>query len=135
MKFELNQAIYIIGWGQMCVLIASALVPVRLEWRTGLAALPRLLRQLVWVYGSYVVLSIIALGLICIGNADELASGTRLSRSFCAYGTAFWGIRLALQPFLSAKPFLDRPLFRIGYHLLTILFVAFTIILGWGVIH
>jgi hypothetical protein len=135
MKLDLSQALYLVGWAQLCVLVASALVPIRLEWRTALSTLPRLLRQLFWVYGGYVVLSIIGLGLICIANAEELASGTRLARSFCAYGTAFWGIRLSLQIFLSAKPFLNRWWLRIGYHLLTILFATFTLILGWGVTH
>ncbi len=135
MKLDLSQAILLVGCGQLCVLAASALVPIRLEWRTALATIPQLLRQLFWVYGGYVVLSIIGLGIICILNAEELASGTRLARSFCAYGTAFWGIRLSLQHFLCAKPFLNRPWLRLGYHLLTVLFATFTLVLGWGVIH
>lgn len=133
MKLDFTEAIFLVGWGQLCVLAASALVPIRLEWRTALSTLPHLLRQLFWVYGGYVVLSIVSLGLICIFNAEELASGTTLARSFCAYGAAFWGIRLSLQPFLSAKPFLTTPWLRLGYHLLSVLFAFFTLTLGWGV--
>jgi hypothetical protein len=135
MRLDLASAIFWIGCGQLCVLVASALVPVRLDWRHLLAALPTLVRQLFWIYGGYVVLSIVSLGAICVVNADELATGSPLARSFCAYGAVFWGIRLSLQPFLAAKPFLTTWWFHGGYHLLTLLFVGFVIIYSWGALH
>ena len=98
MRELLSHLIFIGGIGQLCVLIASAMVPFRLNWRAELKCLSRLHRQMYWVYGGYVVLSIIAFGLISLSNADTLASGTRLARSFCLYVALFWGIRLALQP-------------------------------------
>src|SRR6266852_4692565 len=88
------------GCLQLCVLIASSLVPVRLNWNTSLAGLPRLHRQLYWIYGGYVVLAITANGLVCVINADELAAGSRLARCVCGYIAVFWGIRLSLQQFL-----------------------------------
>lgn len=135
MRPDLAWAIYLIGWGQLSVLAASALVPLRLEWHRQLAPLPRLVRQLFWVYGGYIVLAIVGLGTICVVNADELAAGTRLGRSYCAFGTVFWGVRLGLQPFLHAKPFLTTWWLRGGYHLLTLLFASFVIVLGWSAVH
>jgi hypothetical protein len=76
-----------------------------------------------WVYGGYVVLSIIAFGLICLFNADELASGSRLARSMCAYIAVFWGIRLALQTRLDVKSHLTTWWLTAGYHLLTLFFI------------
>lgn len=135
MKLDLSYAIFLVGWGQLCVLVASALVPIRLDWRNVLSTLPRLIRQLFWVYGGYVVLSIVSLGVICILNAEELASGSGLARAYCAYATLFWGIRTSLQPFLAAKPFLTTWWLRAGYRLLTVLFASFTLVLGWGIFH
>jgi hypothetical protein len=135
MTFDLPTAIFGAGIGQLCVLVASSLVPVRLKWSTILAPLPQLVRQLFWVYGGYVVLSIISLGLISLMNAHEIASGSWLGRSFCAYAMLFWGIRLSLQPFLNAKPFLTTWWLHAGYHLLTILFSSFTLIFAWGAFH
>jgi len=135
MTIDLPLLIYWAGWGQLSVLVASALVPVRLDWRSTFATLPKLVRQLYWVYGGYVVLSIVSLGVICIANADELAAGSTLARSFCAYATMFWGIRISLQPFLAARPFLTKWWLRAGYHLLTLWFASFVLILGWGVVH
>lgn len=135
MKIDLAVTIFCAGIGQLGVLVASALVPVRLNWKHELASLPPLIRQLFWVYGGYVVLSIISVGTICVLNADELAAGSRLARSFCAYAALFWGIRLSLQPLLAAKPFLTTWWLRVGYHLLTVLFTSFTLIFGWAAIH
>lgn len=123
------------GVGQLCVLVASVMVPMRLEWKRALQPLPNLVRQLFWIYGGYVVLSIVALGTISIVCAAELAAGSLLARAFCAYAALFWGIRLSLQGWLEAKPFLTTWWLRAGYHLLTVLFVSFTLVFGWGVIH
>lgn len=131
----LTQALFWTGIGQLCVLIASSLVPLRLDWKNTLLPLPPLIRQLFWIYGGYVVLSIISLGLITVWNAEELAAGSRLARSFCFFGAAFWGIRLSLQPFLDARPFLTHWCLTAGYHLLTVLFAAFTTIFLWAACH
>jgi hypothetical protein len=101
---------------------------LRLQWKTSLAALPRLHRQLYWVYGGYVVLAIVANGLICIVNSDALADGSRLSRCVCGYIALFWGVRLSLQAVLDVKQHLTAWWLRAGYHTLTLAFVSFTAI-------
>ena len=118
------------GFGQLTVLIASALVPRRLNWHTELQSLPKLHRQMNWVYGGYVVMSIIAFALISIFHSVELASGSGLARSLCLYIAVFWGIRLALQAVLDVKAHLSTWWLRLGYHSLTVLFTAFTLIYG-----
>ena len=77
------------------ILIASALVPQVLDWRGELRKLPRLLAQLVWVHGAFLVLTIAGFGVLAVVNARELASGTALARSLCAMIALFWGARLA----------------------------------------
>jgi hypothetical protein len=126
MNEHLPIAILLAGCGQLCVLIASSLVPVRLQWQTSLASLPRLHRQLYWIYGGYVVLAIIANSLICILNADELAAGSGLARCVCGYIAVFWGVRLSLQAVLDVKEHLTAWWLQVGYHTLTLLFVSFT---------
>ena len=128
MRELLPTLIFLAGLAQWSVLIASALVPVRLHWATAFAGLPRLHRQLFWIYGGYVVLAIVALGALCVFNAGELASGGLLARCLCTYLAAFWGIRLGLQTLLDVKPFLTTWWLTAGYHALTALFVCFTAI-------
>ena len=126
MREFLPMLIMLAGAGQLSVLVASALVPIRLKWRTQFDVLPRLHRQLYWVYGGFTVLSIIALGLISLTNAHELASGSRLARSVCAYMAIFWGIRLSLQAVLDVKEHLTAWWLIAGECVLTILFIYFT---------
>jgi hypothetical protein len=126
--------IFIAGIGQLCVLAASALVPIRLNWKTDLQILPRLYRQLYWVYGGYIVLAIVSFGLISLLNAAELARGTLLARCVCGYIAIFWGIRLSLQTVLDVKAYLTTWWLTAGYHTLTVLFATFTIVFACAAI-
>jgi hypothetical protein len=126
MNLELDTAIWLIGIGQFAVLCASALVPLRLDWNHSLNALPKLHRQLYWVYGGYTVMSITALGATCLACNREIAGGNRLALAFSIYGGTFWGVRLALQAVLTVRPHLTRWWLWLGYHALTLLFLSFT---------
>ena len=128
---ELTSIIRSAGVAQLGILIASSLVPIQLNWRDQLASLPKLLRQLFWVYGAYVVLGILMLGITCTVCAKEIVSQSPLALAFCCYGMLFWGIRLALQALLDAKPFLSTWWLTAGYHLLTVFFSAFTVMYAW----
>ena len=128
----LPNLILLAGVGQLGVLIASSLVPLRLNWKEELRGLSKLHRQMYWVYGGYVVLSIIAFGLLSLGNADELAGGGRLSRGVCGYIAVFWGLRLPLQAVFDVKDHLTTWWLKLGYHTLTVLFVSFTLIFGYA---
>jgi hypothetical protein len=122
---------WLIGGGilHLSILIASALVPQVLEWRTQLRKLPPLLRQLVWVHGGFVVLTIVGLGMLSLLNAKELASGTILARSVCGFISLFWGARLVLQWFcFTPGEYLRRLPLQLGYHLLTVVFASLTAI-------
>ena len=132
MNASLSELIFLAGIGQLGVLVASALVPFRLNWKQELASLPRLHRQMYLIYGGYVVLGIVALGTVCLTLPAELASGTPLARAVCAYGLLFWGVRLGLQAVLDARPFLTVWWIRAGYHLLTLLFLTFTVLFARG---
>jgi hypothetical protein len=132
MRDALPELIFAAGIGQLCVLVASALVPLRLNWPAELEKLSRLHRQMYWVYGGYVVLSIISFGVISLANSEELAAGSRLARSVCAYIAIFWGIRLSLQAVLDVKQHLTSWWLTAGYHVLTLLFLSFTLIYGMG---
>lgn len=132
MNEHLPLLITLAGYGQLSVLIASALVPNRLDWKAEFQKLTKLHRQMYWIYGGYVVLSIVAMGLISITQADELTNGSGLARAFCLYVALFWGIRLALQPVLDVKEHLTAWWLTLGYHTLTGLFFAFTAIYAWA---
>ena len=132
MDTVLARLIFAAGIGQLGILIASAIVPFRLNWRHELRSLSRLHRQMYWVYGGYVVLSIVAFAALSLFNARELASGSGLARGFCAYVAVFWGIRVGLQAVLDVNAHLTAWWLKAGYSLLTVMFTGFTIVYAWA---
>jgi hypothetical protein len=126
MRATLPYLIFVAGIGQLGLLVAAALLPFRLKWRETFASLPRLHRQMSWVYPGYVVLSFVAFGLMSIFESAELAGGSSLARAVCLYIAVFWAIRLSLQPVFDVKPFITTWWLRWGYRTLTVLFVYFT---------
>ena len=124
----------LLGILQFAVLVASAIVPFKLNWKDDLASLPKLHLQMYWIYGGYVVLSIVSLATICIVAAADLAEHSILARAFCCYGFFFWGIRVALQAVLDAKPYLTSPWFKLGYDALTFNFAIMTALYAWGML-
>jgi hypothetical protein len=122
------------GVAQIAVLVASAIVPFRLNRRSELSSLSRLHRQMYWVYGGYVVLSIIAFTLLSMFNARELAQRSPLARGVCLYIAVFWGVRVALQAVFDVKEHLDAWWLTTGYVVLTVLFAALTVVYGWAAI-
>jgi hypothetical protein len=132
MDTTLARLVFLAGIGQLCVLIASALVPFRLNWRGELHCLSRLHRQMYWVYGGYIVLSILAFAALSIFDSRELASGSALARGFCAYVAVFWGIRVGLQAVFDVKGYLPTWWLKAGYFALTLMFAALTVVYTWA---
>lgn len=128
MNETLTTLIRTAGFLQWSVLIASALVPFRLNWKKDIGGLPRLHQQLFWTYGGYIVLMIVALGLLCVTAAEELAGGTTLARGLCGFIAVFWGIRLGLQFVFDARPYLTAWWLVTGEFVLTALFLSFTLL-------
>ena len=72
----LELALYAGGAMHFGILIASALTPFALDWKTLLSPLPKLLRQMFWVYGGFIVLVIISFGTLTLLHAPAMAAGS-----------------------------------------------------------
>lgn len=117
---------------QLGILTASALVPGTLKWRKELAGLSALSRQLIWVHGGYIVLTIAAMGMVSLCEAAELAGGSLLAKSICTFVAMFWSARLAIQLLLfDGRPYLTHPALKLGYHVLTVAFAGLSVIYAW----
>jgi hypothetical protein len=132
MRDHLPLILRLAGAAQLFILIASALVPFRLDWKKELASLPKLHLQMYWTYGGYIVGCIVAFGLGSLFLADDLAAGTLLARCVCGFVAVFWGVRVGLQPVFDAKPYLTEWWLKTGYHTLTVLFAALTLVYGFA---
>lgn len=115
------------------VLIASAMVPRVLDWKSNLARLHPFLRQLFWVYGAFIVLVIAGFGTLTLCLARTMAGGGPLGRSVCAFIAIFWMARLLVQWFVfDCRAFLTNWVLVAGYHGLNALFSSLVIIYGWA---
>lgn len=131
----MDKLIFISGLLHFATLIASALVPQVLDWRGELQKLNKLFQQLVWVHGAFIVLTIIGFGVLTSCFSAELASGTPLAKAVCGFISGFWGTRLVIQFFFEATPFLKNLWLKVGYNLLTLVFLYQTLVLGWIAFH
>jgi len=116
---------------QLLILIASALTPRVLDWRTNLAVLHPLLRKLFWVYGAYIVMVIIAFSSLTFWHAEAMATHEPVARSLCVFIATFWGARLFVQfAIFDPRPFLTNWFYQLGYHALTIIFAFLLFVYG-----
>ena len=128
---ELQIMLIIGGILHFAILTAGALVPKVLNFRGELAKVNAMLRQLVWVYGVFIVFTLISFGVISIANSAALVSGAPLARWFCGFVAAFWTIRLVVQLFVyDPSPYFTNAFFKLGYHGLTAVFTYFTVVYG-----
>jgi len=121
---------------QLSVLIASAQVPRVLDWRKNLGTLHPFLQRLFWVYGVFIVLTIIAFALLTFAHAGAMAEGEPVARSLCIFIAVFWAIRLFVQfAVFDARPFLTNWFYKAGYHGLTVVFIGLVAIYTAAALH
>jgi hypothetical protein len=130
----LHTAFQLAGIAHLISLSALLLAPRYVHWNSELAKLPRLLRQMCNAYHYYTSATIVACGLLSLFLAHELVAPTGLSRALCGYIALFWAARLVLQFSYDARPHLTSAALRLGYHSLTLLFIAFIGFYGWAAI-
>ena len=112
--------------GLMC---SSLLMPrvVRMHWH--LYMLPPFIRQLFWMYYSFIGLCLLGFSVITFVFADTLAAGGSLARALCAFLAAFWTLRLIAATFVfDLEPYLTNRYRRLGYHALNIAFAYLPVV-------
>jgi hypothetical protein len=130
---HLPALIFVSGVLHFGTLLASATVPQVLDWKGQLGKLDRLSRQLIWVHGLFIVLTIVGFGTLTIVFPADLAAGTPLARAVCGFIAAFWSARLLVQFFIfDAGPLLTTPLLKAGYHGLTLVFIYQAVVMSWA---
>ena len=103
---------------------AGLMMPRAVNLRAHLAALPPFVRQLFWVYYTFIGFSLVSFGLLSFCLANLLASGGVLARAVCAFLGIFWTIRLIAATFVfDVRPYLTNAWWRIGYHTTNIVFI------------
>lgn len=129
----LEMLLIVAGLLHLCITSAGLTMTLVLNWRRELTSLCALSRQIVWTHGAFVLLTIIAFGIVSIVSAPALASGQPLARALCGFIACFWAVRILIGLFIfDARPHLTNGWLRLGYHGLTAVFAFFVICYGIG---
>lgn len=111
------------GLGHFLILAASFQVPKRLGWAEELSRLRPLNRKLMWTYGGFTVLTIVAFGVMTLFLREELLRGDRAALALAAFIGVYWSARIGVDLFYFEHA--DWPQGRglvLGHALLMLLF-------------
>jgi len=132
-------ALWLAGIGHFCILGASVQVPARLGWKTDLARLTPFNRKLMWTYGAFTVLTIVAFGSLTLALHGEFLRGNPAALGLAAFIGVYWAARVGVDLFYFEHA--DWPKgtpFVVGHVLLTGLFAALAAtyigLVGWRLI-
>lgn len=130
---NLTLALQLAGVMHLGLMCAGAMMPGVVGMRSHLATLPPFVRQLFWVYYSFIGLCLLSFGTITVALAPALAAGGNLARALCIFLTAFWTLRLIAATFIfDMRPYLTNGYRRVGYHAINIVFVYLPIVYAWA---
>ena len=130
----LNLALWLAGAGHFCVLGASFQVPRRLHWQEDLAQLTPFNRKLMYVYGGFTVLTIVAFGVLTLLLHREMLQGERAATALAVFIAVYWTARIGVDfLYYEHKDWPPGRQFVVGHALLTGLFAALAVTY-WGVL-
>lgn len=133
MKFNLTLALQIAGLLHLGLMCAGLMMPRVVNMRAHLAALPPFLRQLFWVYYTFIGLSLVSFCIITLVFAETLAAGSPLARALCTFFAVFWTVRLIAGTFIfDLRPYLTSAWRRVGYHAINIVFAYLPVVYAWA---
>jgi hypothetical protein len=129
MRTHLTVMLQVAGVLHLGLMCAGLLMPQVVGMRSHLATMPPFIRQLFWVYYSFIALCLVGFSIITIVFADTLAAGSGLARALCAFFAVFWTVRLIAATFVfDMRPYLTNGYRRFGYHALNIVFAYLPIV-------
>ena len=111
-----------VGVGLILLAILHAFFPRRFGWRSDLANLTLLNRQIFYVHTLFIAATVAFFGILSIISADMLGAGGPLLIALMAGFSLFWLLRLVIQLFV-----FDRSLWK-GQRLNTTIHIVFTIL-------
>ena len=119
----------IAGLLHLGLLCAGLIMPSVVNLRKHLMGLPSFIRQLFWVYYSFIGLCLVSFGFITVALAGTLAGGSTLARVVCLFFAAFWTLRLIAATFVfDLSPYLTNIYRRLGLHAANIVFIYLPVV-------
>jgi hypothetical protein len=131
MEVRLSLLLQLAGVMHLGLMAAGLLMPRVVNLRGHLVAVPPFIRQLFWVYYTFIALCLVGFSVITIVFADTLAAGGPLARALCGFLAAFWTLRLIVATFVfDLRPYLTSDYRRFGYHATNVVFAYLPVVYG-----
>ena len=113
------------------LVIVNLFVPARFGWRTELARVSLLNRQIFQAHSVFLILTLALLSALLLTSADALLESTRLSREILLGLTIFWGLRMAMQWwFYSPEIWRGNPFFTTMHVVFSTTWIYMTTVFG-----
>jgi hypothetical protein len=129
MTINLTRLLQIAGILYLGLMCAGLLMPRAVEMRRHLAVLPPFIRQLFWVYYSFIALCLVGFSIITVAFAGTLAAGSTLARALCVFLALFWTLRWIAGTFVfDMRPYLTSRPRRLGYHAINLVFAYLPVV-------
>src|SRR5690349_7672349 len=114
------------------LLWAGLTMPHAVKLRQHLAALPPFIRNLFWVYYTFIGSCLVGFGALTWFAAAPMAAGEPVARGLAVFLAVFWATRLAAGAFVfDVRPSLTNRFYRLGNFAINAVFVYLTTIYAW----
>jgi hypothetical protein len=129
---KLSALLQIAGLMHLGLVWAGATMPRTVQLSEHLRPLPPFIRNLFWVYYSFIALILVSFGTLTFLFADEIAAGEPVARALCILMATFWTVRLIAAVFVfDVRPYLTNGFYRIGYQATNLVFLYLVVLYGW----
>ena len=117
--------LWLAATGHFALLLGSFQVPFRLDWKQDLRQLAPFNRKLMWVYGGFTALTIIAFGTLSLALHEEFLRGDRAALALALFIGLYWTARILVDAFYFSHHDWPRgKQFVLGHILLILLFIS-----------
>jgi len=125
----LSWALYAAVLGHLLILVASFQVPARLNWKQDIGKLAPFNQRVFWVYGSYIILSIVSFAVLTWRLHDTILSGDVAARWLAGFIATFWSVRVLVDLlWFDARDWPRGNALVLGHAFLTSLFSSLAIV-------
>jgi len=131
MKALIQHLFFLAGIGQITLATCSLIIPKLLNWKTELAKVQPLIKQLFWTYAAYILVINFSFGLVSVFATDELTGGSHLATLLTGFITTYWVSRVLIQFFhFDRAGFPTGTWYKIGEIALVSLFITLCAVYG-----
>ena len=121
------------GAGHLALAAASTQAPTVLDWKTELASLRPLNRQIFTTQAAYILAINICFGLLSLLAPELILEGTPLATLVCGFICVYWAVRVVLQLiYFDASDAPQGLKYKVAEWGFLAVFICFALVFGWA---